>query len=588
MKRRGLLGVLVVLLGCGLGCGGQSPTVTGTDVHVRTLSDGSVERWTVDDDGVADGEYRVETADGWLLREGAFRRGQPDGAWTDWYAPEALPSATPQRAMTYGFVAGLADGAFTAWEADGTVRWERRWAGGEPCGVWKEFGDEVRETAYASCDGGAVAFDPEALALISPLVTDFGWDGQTCPAETSLVTGRDPETGVEASASFCARGEVADGPARWLRGPSGEVAQTGRFALGERTGLWIRYHPRGTAASGGDGLRVAEAGEYAAGVRQGEWSAYRADGTLEQRGEYRDGLRQGAWEGYSASLLLAWSGDYDAGEKVGGWRTWYSEWTGGYIYAVAGTIATEETWVDGVRHGPFTHWFRGGGKEREGAYAQGVLGGVVTTWWEDGTKRFETTYLGGIAGGPHRQWDAEGRIEAEGRYEFGVPAGVWTFWSDPNLVIQFFGGPAARTRQSTTFVDGLAGGPVEGRYDADGALAFESQLVDGADEGPGTFYWPTGGVLAEGFYQGGAAQGPWQTYYESGAERATWPYVDNVLFGLFVEYHDNGQKKQEGTYNSGLRVGVWTSWDEAGVVTSSEDCGPGGAGCDCSLTEDCR
>ncbi len=582
MKRCGLLGCALVLM---LGCGDDEPTRTVSNVHVRTLSDGSVERWTVDEDGVAHGDYRVETDDGWLLREGSFWHGQPNGEWTDWYAPDVLPSASPQKAMAYGFVAGLADGAFTAWEVDGTVRWERSWASGKPCGVWKEFGDEARETEYPACDGTSVGVDLEELALVSPRVTDFGWDGRTCPASTTLVAGQDPETGRAAEVVYCARSERPDGPARWSRGDGGEVVQTGHFLLGVRTGLWVRYHARDGAGEAGQ--RIAEAGEYVEGVRQGEWFVYRADGTLELEGDYRDGLRHGSWEGYAPNLLLAWLGDYDAGQKTGVWRTWHSDWTGGFTYAGAGTIATEETWVDGVRHGPFTHWFRGGGKETEGSFVNGLQGGVVTTWWEDGTRRFETTYAGGIANGPHRQWDDEGRLEAEGRYAFGQADGVWTFWSEPNFVIAFFGGPTTRTRQSTTFVDGVADGPVEGRYDEGGALAFESQLVDGADEGLGTFYWPTGGVLAEGFYQGGNAQGPWQTYYESGAERTTWPYVNGVLFGPFVELHESGQKKREGTYNSGRRIGVWTSWDEAGVETS-EDCGAGGEACDCATTESCQ
>lgn len=588
MKRRGLpvRALVAVIALIQVGCGNDEPARYDSDVHIRKLFDGSVERWTVDENDVAHGDYRLESSSGWLLREGGFWHGQPNGPWTDWYPPDVLPSAAPQKALTYGFVAGLADGAFTAWEVDGTLRSERSWASGKPCGVWKEYGDEPRETTWPSCDGAAIPLDFDSLALVSPLVSDFGWDAQTCPSGTTLVQGPLPASSDDTPATWCARSDLPEGPFM-RRSPEGLVVEVGNFVAGEKSGLWVRYHPRATEP-GDLGQRVAEAGEYVAGLRQGMWLTYRADGTLEHHGSYRDNQRHGEWQGYATNLLPAWSGEYDTGQKTGLWRTWHSDWTGGYTYAGAGTIATEETWVDGVRHGPFTHWFRGGGKELEGAYVNGVLGGVVNTWWESGNHRFETTYAGGIANGPHRQWDEEGRLEAQGRYAFGQADGVWTFWSDPNFVIAFFGGPTTRTRQSTTFVDGIADGPVEGRYDEGGALAFESYLVRGADEGPGTFYWPSGGVLAEGFYQSGGAQGPWQTYYESGAERATWPYVNNVLFGLFVEYHENGQKKREGAYNSGRRIGVWTIWDEAGVVTSSEDCGPGGDACDCSVTEDCR
>lgn len=590
MNRRGLLvRTLVTLVTMGqVGCGHEEPAQTDSDVHLRTLVDGSVERWTVDENDVAHGDYRLETAQGWLLREGSFRHGQLHGLWTDWYPPELLPSAQPQRAMTYGFVAGFAEGAFTAWEVDGTLRWERSWAGGRPCGLWKTFGDAESETLYPPCDG-VVQVELESLTLVSPLVTDFGWDAQTCPSGTTLIQGAYPTSPTspnDSTATYCTRSDLPEGPFM-RRSPDGFVVEVGTFVAGERSGLWVRYHPRETEP-GNTGQRVAEAGEYSAGLRQGTWFSYRPDGTLEHKGGYRDDQRHGSWDGYAPHLLRTWSGEYDAGQKTGLWRAWYSELAGGSTYAGAGTLATEETWVDGVRQGPFMHWFRAGGKEREGAYVSGAWNGVVNTWWESGTQRFETTYAGGIANGPHRQWDEQGRLEAQGRYAFGLADGPWTTWSDPNFVIAFFGGPTTRTRQSATFVDGVVDGPIEGRYDEGGALAFESHAVRGFDEGPGTFYWSSGAVLAEGFYQGGGAQGPWQTYYESGAERATWPYVNNVLSGPFVEYHDNGQKKREGAYNSGQRIGVWTSWDEAGVVTRSEDCGPVGEACDCSVTEDCR
>ena len=574
-----------------VGCGDDPAAELGNcpdEERERTLPSGERERWCAVD-GVADGAYaRFEGT--WLVREGRFSRGQPSGTWTDWYARAALPSDTPQKAVSYRFDDGLADGDFVAWRPDGTTLWERSWNAGEPCGTWIDHDETpARVTTYPLCEGGSqVEVDPDALGLVSPRVTDVGWDGKTCPSGTRLEEGTDPETGRVGEAAWCNRDGVADGPA-WRRsgGTSAYPLEVGHFSASKRDGLWVRFHPPGD----GEGQHIAEVGEYSAGVRTGAWKTYRADGTLEHRGTYRDGREDGTWEGYAPSLLRAWSGDYADGAKTGTWTTYHADLPIGVSFAAAGTIATAETWVDGVRSGPFTHWFRGGAKAREGTYVNGAWGGLVTTWWESGAKRFETTYVGGIATGAHTQWTEDGQLEARGDYRFGEPDGVWTTWQDPNPLILFFGGPARRTRASSTWVEGRLEGPHVGYYEVDGAggaRAWEGTYSGGVDDGPATFYWPSGVVLAEGVYEGGAAQGVWQTHFESGALRATLPYARDLLHGLYTERFESGPKRVEGRYQYDRRVGTWTTWDASGAVLTTEDCGVDGAACDCASTESCR
>jgi len=274
---------------------------------------------------------------------------------------------------------------------------------------------------------------------------------------------------------------------------------------------------------------------------------------------------------------------------------------------IGGLIATEETWVDGVRHGAFKHWFPSGGVEREGRYLDGYFSGLVTTWWENGQKRYATTYVGGLANGPHEAWDEAGRLDARGRFERDLKVGEWLGWSEPNPLILFFGGGHVRTRNTVTFVAGVAQGPIRQHYSDEptgGALAGEGTLLDGRDEGDFTLYWPSGETLVEGHFEGGAAQGPWQSFYPaeglaergcpmgvcaSGAEWVTWPFARGLLHGPFLERYDNGQKKREGAYADDRRVGTWTTFDASGAVSTIEECGLDGAACDCTTApEGCR
>jgi len=562
------------------------------------LGDGRRETWCATD-GIADGVYTLHDGD-WLVREGRFARGQPTGAWADWHPRAALAEgAAPAVAMRYAFVDGLAHGTFEAWSPAGARLWERSWVAGAPCGAWRDFdarGEVVKEVDYPACDGSTPNVSvPDELGLVSPRVTDFGWDGATCPDGSERVVDHDPEADVIAAGSvYCRRDGVASGPFR--RVSNGRVVMIGAYSEGARAGRWISFHPPDAPDLEAEevGQRIAENGTYEGGVRAGRWSTFRADGTLERRGEYVADEPDGVWEGYAPSLLRAWVGEYDAGDRVGVWRTYHADVPryAGSSFAVAGGIASEETWVGGVRHGPFTHWFASGAKERAGAFVAGAWSGVVTTWWEGGARRFETTYVGGMATGMHRQWDERGLPEAEGRYVFGVADGAWTTWADPNPILLFFGGPVARTRLTATWIDGRLEGDSEGRYELGGevaGLASEAHFEGGVDEGDAIFYWPDGKTLAEGWYEGGAAQGPWQSYYASGAARATWPFARGILHGPFVERFESGSTRREGRYGYDRRVGTWTTWDEAGAVVLVEECGVGGEGCDCALTtEGCR
>lgn len=516
--------------------------------------------------GTADGRYRRWLGDT-LVREGAFANGQPSGAWTDWH-PNTDP---PQEAMSYGFEDGLADGAFTAWREDGTRLWEHTFAAGRACGTWTGFGpDDTPESTvdHGPCD--TTTGLPDTFGLVAPRVTDFGWDGEACPTGTRNVA---IEAGVRTLRC------LPSGPYRRDRGDAdAEVLEVGTLRDGLRDGRSTTFYP---AAPSNDGAqRVATTGTFTADRHSGDWSFYRPDGSLDRRGAFDDDLETGPWEGFHPSLLRAWSGHFDDGRKTGVWQTWHDRST-----SMGGVLATEETFVDGVRDGPFAHFFPGGPKEREGTYQNGAWSGLVTTFWESGQTRYATTYRGGMANGPHQAWDEFGRLDAKGEFAFGAQIGPWLGWVDPNPLILFFGGGATRTRVTLSYLDGVAEGPLTQHYsDAEtgGPLAGEGTLVHGVDEGDFTLYWPSGSTLVEGVFEGGAAQGPWQSFYESGAEHTTWPFARGLFDGPYLERHENGQPRRQGQYTLDRRVGTWTTHDLTGAVIDTEDCGPDGSTCDCT------
>lgn len=107
-----------------------------------------------------------------------------------------------------------------------------------------------------------------------------------------------------------------------------------------------------------------------------------------------------------------------------------------------------------------------------------------------------------------------GGLFARGYYVKDKPDGRWTYFYPPNDAQRAAG--------------------------ENGSPQWEVGFEDEAFEGPTTFYYENGQVLASGAYAGARETGPWTFYAE------------------------NGTKVLEGTFNQGRRTGLWKAWDSAG------------------------
>jgi hypothetical protein len=101
-------------------------------------------------------------------------------------------------------------------------------------------------------------------------------------------------------------------------------------------------------------------------------------------------------------------------------RAWYD--TGG--------LRVEATWQDGVLHGPFVEYHRGGGRAREGQYRDGEKQGFWTIWFESGAVEEEAQFDRGRLHGRFASYWPTGRRRAEGRFCHDIQCGRWTSWNE--------------------------------------------------------------------------------------------------------------------------------------------------------------
>lgn len=101
-------------------------------------------------------------------------------------------------------------------------------------------------------------------------------------------------------------------------------------------------------------------------------------------------------------------------------RTWYD----------TGELRSESTWRDGVLHGPFVEYHRGGGRARQGEYQDGEKQGAWTIWFENGNREEEAEFDRGRLHGRFATFWPNGRRRTEGRFCHDVQCGGWTSWSE--------------------------------------------------------------------------------------------------------------------------------------------------------------
>lgn len=107
---------------------------------------------------------------------------------------------------------------------------------------------------------------------------------------------------------------------------------------------------------------------------------------------------------------------------------------------------------------------------------------------------------------------------------------------------------------------------VEKRYDSDGHLVEQIEMLNEAPHGKKTIFSPTGTVSAEAYYVEGRLNGPSRIWNESGVLICEANYQDNKLNGKYRSWWDDGVLKEEGNYEDDKRIAPYKWFDKKGNV----------------------
>jgi antitoxin component YwqK of YwqJK toxin-antitoxin module len=208
------------------------------------------------------------------------------------------------------------------------------------------------------------------------------------------------------------------------------------------------------------------------------------------------------------------------------------------IVAVATGMAQDFNQTDskGRRQGAWRDFYPNGQLRYEGQFKNDKCKGVFRYYDEQGNLKATNEFDKSGEKALNKTYAPNGRLMATGYYLNQKKEGEWKYY-DPS---------SGQLR----LVENNKAGKVHGwsrLYNPqNGALAEETQYVEGQPEGQCRKFSDTGILLQECQYRNGLLNGPTKSYYPS-----------SVL-------------KEEGQYADGQKVGVWKTYNEDGDIIAEE------------------
>jgi len=204
-----------------------------------------------------------------------------------------------------------------------------------------------------------------------------------------------------------------------------------------------------------------------------------------------------------------------------------------YCYASGGLKSTE-THRHGEKNGPLETFHETGGLCRQEMYSRGQLDDYALRYYENGLLNYHKSYArGGILHGESRTYEPTGKIRE------------WTLYANGVLVEQ------------KLFDD-------DGRLETHTLWRNESKTEERK-------YGPNGALLTLAQFDGNGACRFVKTYYPNGTLKSYEPYRKGGKHGLAITYYEDGAASSAATFTDGVLEGPVRQYDRQGRMVADEN-----------------
>jgi antitoxin component YwqK of YwqJK toxin-antitoxin module len=382
---------------------------------------------------------------------------------------------------------------------------------------------------------------------------------------------KDPAVGVYIWSKELFAGDKKEGTA-YVYYPDGKIQQTFSYNDGKKEGISKEYDKDGNIITlyeySNDFLvsmdRINRVDKN--GLKQGDWKEYYPNGKIKSEKNYVNDLLNGYYKEYDEKGKLVVTMLYDNGAMVKSrvedepdievvnkldpeGNLIYS----GYYRNKVPVGIHREYGKDGKVSNAFIYNDNGVLLSEGIVDETGNRNGKWKDLYSDGKIQAEGQYTDNRRTGKWKFYTREGKTEQTGSYNNGRPDGLWTWYYDNGTILreeEYFQGQR----------DGLYT-----EYSEGGEIIAQGQYSDG--EKNGAWKYKYGDFSEEGKYIIGLRDGLWKSYYNNGKLKFKGNFVQGNPDGKQSYYYDSGKLKEEQYYQMGIKEKTWKKYDEEGTPT---------------------
>jgi antitoxin component YwqK of YwqJK toxin-antitoxin module len=327
--------------------------------------------------------------------------------------------------------------------------------------------------AYADADYDDMLSTPDSYLPVEEPTAGVLSDGSS---EVEVIRERYPNRRVkiEREVVLDADGNYVNHGAWKMWSEEGKLVAEGSYNMGERVGVWTRWHQRNDSASlreyplsrfqspfvsqttfvggkiDGDWI-IFDANQEKCchitvdnGVRNGKATIWLPGGQIYRHAMYENDVPIGDVEQLNREGVLETVATYVDGRRAITKVTHFdgtkekkteANYLGARMVVSApddfwnATFAEYQTDGDQLRHGAWKTWYSNGQLKLEGYYRRDVELGTFTWWHPNGQRAVVGQYVDGGQHGEWVWWHDNGQKATVGDYQLGAQSGLWRQWT---------------------------------------------------------------------------------------------------------------------------------------------------------------
>ena len=238
--------------------------------------------------------------------------------------------------------------------------------------------------------------------------------------------------------------------------------------------------------------------------------------------------------------------------------------------------------VNGKKEGLWVYWFDKEHKQFEMNFHDGILDSLFTAYYSNGKKMYEIEIRDGIKNGKYRTWYVNGNIKFNGIFVNGKVNG--TTWSeygesgnkileiiyskdDPKTLIQRKWYENGNPESENNYIKNFDTNGDSKTWYENGQLHSQWTCDSVAKSKKGVVYFKNGNKDYESQYINGKEQGEYWRWYENGNKSQLITYDNGKKNGKFLRWYEDGKPMLEGSYINDQEDGIWITYDKDGKLT---------------------